>query len=249
MGTVAERAAAQAVGGATGEAAAAARYRADLYRAAAAAFLAEPTADELVRLAERANCADADACAFASEAALLAALADCAGVDATAHAERVATEYAALFVGPRPPLAPLYESVYRGEVRRLFTEVTMAVRRTYEEQGMQAPQRNRVPDDHLGYELEFMASLADREAACWEAGDRAAAREARTCAQAFLGEHLTRWVEPFCRRVLEAPCADYYAKWAQFVRDFIQEDERFLRGDGQCRAEADDDKEGQSDDI
>lgn len=90
-----------------------------------------------------------------------------------------------LFIGPEELLAAPYETVYLSGERVLMRETTMAVRRAYEDAGMQVSAKNVEPDDHFAYECAFMAHLADR-------GDEQAAQAFESFAKA----HLARWVAP-----------------------------------------------------
>lgn len=90
-----------------------------------------------------------------------------------------------LFVGPEELLAAPYETVYLAGERVLMREATMAVRRAYEDAGMQVGARNVEPDDHFAYECAFMAHLAEQ-------GDEKAVQAFETFAIA----HLARWVAP-----------------------------------------------------
>lgn len=201
-----------------------ARWRAALYGLASRAFLREPTDEELKAsvATARASLEAGEGWSLSCERELLAHLASFDTED-DALGTQVRSEYAELFVGPRPPLASLYESIYVGYPRRLLSETTKRVREAYERCGLAVAKLNRVPDDHLGYELEFMAVLAQREAEALEAGDEDAAKRWRNEQERFLEEHLRCWIEPFCDRLHEAP-GDYYGGWAAFVRDFTAED-------------------------
>lgn len=206
-----------------------ARWRAGLYRSASAAFLSEPTDDELRALVEAASAALAEpgAWVLACEHDLLV---DLAGYDAADEqlGTRVRTEYAELFVGPRPPLAPLYESLYVGSPRRMCTDVTRRVRDAYVRCGLQAEARDRVPDDHIGFELAFMAQLCDREADAASEGrfeDEDSSARQQGC---FLVEHLGAWIGLLRARVEAAECGDYYRAWARFAESFVLEDARAL---------------------
>ena len=66
-----------------------------------------------------------------------------------------------LFVGPGEMLAAPWESVYRSKTKLTFQESTLQVRELYERFGVQAPAMHREPDDHLGLELAFVATLSD----------------------------------------------------------------------------------------
>lgn len=213
---------------ATGAAARAsqARRRSAIYANLAALFADAPGADALASLIDAAS--DADARAGESERALYAYLSGLGGREPEALRREVASEYAELFIGPRPPLAPYYESVYLGNPRRLFTEQTMSVRRFYERCGLAVVKDGKVPDDQLSYELELMATLAAREAGAAEAGDAAGADAMLLLQREFLAVHLGGWAAPFAERVAAAPCAGFYRALAEFVRDFVAEDDAYL---------------------
>ena len=174
--------------------------------------------------------AQGDAWALECERALLEHLAAYGSLDGAGFGTVVRTEYAELFVGPRPPLAPLYESLYAGFPRRLCTETTRLVRRAYEESGLEVRKRNHVPDDHLGYELEFLACLCEDEARAVEQGDHEGERASIAAQHAFLSEHLTTWIELFCARVEAASCSDFYRAWARFAASFVLIDGGFAFG-------------------
>ena len=205
-----------------------ARYRSQLYAAASEAFTTEPSALKLEALAKAAQSAQAGESSRASEQLLLEYLGKLDGTDFDALRTRVATEYAELFVGPRAPLAPLYESVYVGAVHRLNTNVTMQVRRFYEQCGMRVVKRDTVPNDHIGLELEFMAQLTAREADALESGDAGEASRLCSTQLDFLQNHLGAWVDAFASRVSGAYCADYYDAWGRFVQSFVSEQQAYL---------------------
>ncbi len=52
---------------------------------------------------------------------------------------------------------PPYESVHRGLDRLVFDRQTREVREVYRSVGLQAPNLNREPDDHIGLEFDFLA--------------------------------------------------------------------------------------------
>lgn len=198
-------------------------YRAQLYAAAAEAFANEPDVPTLQALVAVSADGQGQPGAYASEGRLLEYLGSLDDSDYEGLRKRIATEYAELFVGPRPPLAPLYESVYVGAVRRLNTDVTMQVRKFYDQCGLVAVKRNTVPNDHIGLELEFMSQLCTREAEAPEEAEALRATELE-----FLNVHLGSWVDAFASRVSAAYCADYYDAWARFVQAFVAEDRAYL---------------------
>ena len=55
-------------------------------------------------------------------------------------------------------LIPPYESVHRNTDGLIFDAATLDVRSMYRRAGLRAPALGREPDDHLGLELDFLAS-------------------------------------------------------------------------------------------
>ena len=204
------------------------RYREAIYRNLSALFADAPSAETLGELIEAAQAVEIENVRRVSEAEFYAYLRKLSGRDLEELRVEVASEYAELFVGPRPPLAPLYESIYLGSPRRLFTEQTMSVRRFYERCGLSVLKDGKVPDDHVAYELELMAKLTEREAEGVEAGRPAVVLEQQRLQREFLVVHLGGWLGPFAACIAEAPCAGFYAALARFACDFAIEDDAML---------------------
>ncbi|NPD31431.1 molecular chaperone TorD family protein [Eggerthellaceae bacterium zg-1084] len=201
-----------------------ARYREAIYRTLASLFSDAPSAQALGALIEAADGEATDGLQRPSEREFCAYLRTLSDANLNELRTKVASEYAELFVGPRPPLAPLYESVYRGGPRRLFSEQTMRVRAFYERCELTVANSGRVPDDHVAFELELMARLTQREA---EAVQRGLAEEAlgiKALQREFLTHHLGRWIGLLCERVCAAPCSDFYAALANLACSFVRED-------------------------
>jgi TorA maturation chaperone TorD/Fe-S-cluster-containing hydrogenase component 2 len=134
--------------------------------------------------------------------------------------EGLEAEYARLFVGPGRPVAHPYESVHReGQV---MGDCTLAVRQRYAAEGLAPPGRS-LPD-HVALELEFMAHLTHREAEARERGDEEEALVCLRQQEAFLGEHLGRWLPRFCQRVLAGEAHPFYANLAQRTREHVAQD-------------------------
>lgn len=164
-----------------------------------------------------------------AERSFYSALMSCIGSDIHASRVAIASEYAELFVGPRPPLAPPFESVYLGFPNRLFTDQTMKVRSWYYAYGVQALYESRIPDDHIALELEFVSMLAKRCVESLEQGDYEEARNLTRQRLAFLEQHLAVWITYFAQRVEQAKLTGFYAATTAYVIALIEEDIDFLR--------------------
>lgn len=113
-----------------------------------------------------------------------------------------------LLIGAGGAKAVPWESVYRSPDKLLFEEQTMQVRAFYRRFGLQAPDLNRRPDDHISLELEFCATLLNRALDAAEAG-----QDAQLYADAhdeFCREHLLVWAPEFFASLEEHAQSSFY---------------------------------------
>jgi TorA maturation chaperone TorD len=111
--------------------------------------------------------------------------------------DEIRIDFTRLFLGLRKTLAPPWESVYLPRGRRVFQEPTLAVRRAYLEAGFAHDTMFQIPDDHVGLELEFLASMNERSADALENGSPSQYQEATGKKERFIEEHLSLWIERF----------------------------------------------------
>ncbi|GAB4267928.1 MAG: hypothetical protein Kow0092_21490 [Deferrisomatales bacterium] len=109
--------------------------------------------------------------------------------------------YNRLFVGPKPPVAPLYASAYLDPERRTMGTVTLTARRVYRALGVASPLEGTVPDDHLSLEID--ALLLMRRAT--EAAGAGPSHPVAALRRGFLADHVLQWVPRLWRRALQAP--------------------------------------------
>ncbi len=88
---------------------------------------------------------------------------------------------------------PPFESVHRDKDGLLFDEQTMAVRGVYRQLGLQVPNLNREPDDHVGVEMDFLAQCCLKALDALDVQDLAAARAYLELSRRFLDEHVNQW--------------------------------------------------------
>ena len=155
--------------------------------------------------------------------ALLAAF--CAGWD-PARLGALEWDFNRLFVGPGEMLAPPWESVYRSKTKLTFQEPTLQVRELYRRFGVEAPAVHREPDDHLGLELAFVATLSDQAAEASGRGDTAQLARCFDAQRDFLQDHLLAWA-PACLALVEKHAdTDYYRGAARLVLGSLAESAR-----------------------
>jgi TorA maturation chaperone TorD/Pyruvate/2-oxoacid:ferredoxin oxidoreductase delta subunit len=134
--------------------------------------------------------------------------------------EGLEAEFARLFVGPGRPVAHPYESVYREG--RLMGDCAVAVRQHYAAEGL-VPQDDLLPD-HVAVELEFMAHLIGREEEAREREDPDGVEACLRRQEAFLGEHLARWLPSLSQQVLAGEAHPFYANLAQRAWEHVAQD-------------------------
>jgi TorA maturation chaperone TorD len=122
----------------------------------------------------------------------------------------VRRDYNRLFFGPDRMIAPPYESVHRSEEHLVFERETMLVRAAYAEFGLAVPRLNKEPDDHIGLELSFLATLCVRGMdALDDADDVELARLLRGI-RSFLADHLLAWAPKCLTQAAEGATTHFY---------------------------------------
>ncbi len=111
--------------------------------------------------------------------------------------EQVEFSFNRLFIGPKPPTAPLFASVYLEAEPQVMGESTLVVRRIFEMLGVQSPLQGQVPDDHLSMELDACLRIS----ALRQATENP---ELEDLWSYFLEEHLGQWLPTWLRRIRTA---------------------------------------------
>ena len=120
------------------------------------------------------------------------------GVD-DAGLKDIAVDHTDLFYGVKPDAPFPYESIYRGEQRLLMQAPAGEVKKVYEAEGYAPDQGDsREPEDHISYELGYLAFLLEAARDAHERGDAARAGELMDKKDAFVQEHGLRWIPRFC---------------------------------------------------
>ncbi len=205
-------------------AAAAAHARSHLYALLATIFRGEPKAELLRRL---------------RDPALSRSLAE-TGIDLGSEfdgraedelIEGLAVEYARLFLGPGPHIAP-YASVHLcGEGAGLWGPATVWVKRFVQNAGFEYSDGYRDLPDHISVELEFMGEMAAREASALENHDADEAKRIREIETEFLADHLAIWAPVFCEKTACAAERKFFGNMARLTAGFIRSEQHDLAGD------------------
>jgi TorA maturation chaperone TorD len=141
-----------------------------------------------------------------------------AAADATLLDE-LAADFAGIYLTGAYGASPS-ESYWLSDDHLVCQDAMFDLRTLYAEHGLAVPDWRKRPDDHLVFQLQFLARRLDAAAG----GDdwRALAR--------FLDYHLLRWLPDFAGRVAERCDTMFYAglamltnAWLQQLRDLIAE--------------------------
>lgn len=146
--------------------------------------------------------------------------------------QELAVEYARVFLGAGSYdriLAPPYESVFTSEERLLMQDARDGAVAYYRRAGLDLPADNTTPEDHLGFELQFVATLIDRASAALAAGDDGALAEAVQLQRGFFAQHQEGWLPVFCDAVEEHAQTAFYQGLAALTRAYVNEEGAFLR--------------------
>ncbi|MGN0076066.1 MAG: molecular chaperone [Parafannyhessea sp.] len=146
--------------------------------------------------------------------------------------EELAVDYAHTFLaagaGRAEARAVPYESVYLDESGLLMGPSRDRVYKAMLKEGVLPDATLNVPEDHLSFECEFMATMADRAAAAFEAQDRQEALRCVDVQREFLHSHLAAWIDVFCRAVDQTCRTKFYRGVALMTRAFVRFDAELL---------------------
>lgn len=133
-------------------------------------------------------------------------------------------DYMALFVGPAKPLASPWESTYSKDSEGLlFQKETLDVRKWYKSFGFQIENLYHEPDDHIAFELEFIAKLSEKASLSAQNNEELEARQLLESQGRFMKQHILVWHEEWADRVLENAQTEFYRGIALLVRGFLRE--------------------------
>lgn len=124
----------------------------------------------------------------------------------------LAADYASIYLNHNISASP-EESVWLDEDSLICQQSMFEVRTWYETYGLEIPDWRQRPDDHLVYELQFIARLLNKD------------DELKTLEQIaiFMDEHLLCWLGNFGERVLGRCDTQYFASIAALTAAFCED--------------------------
>ena len=142
--------------------------------------------------------------------------------------KELTVERTRLFRGLKPIYSPPppYESVYLSSDQLPLIEATAAVARVYSEMDVFLPKDVRDQPDFIGYELDFMRHLTDREAQAWSHGKKELALNLLEKEQEFLEGHIIRWIPSCCDVLLKWAKLHFYMGLIKMTKGFVMDEAR-----------------------
>jgi TorA maturation chaperone TorD len=148
------------------------------------------------------------------------------GIDAGGSwMNELGAEFARLIVGPAETPAVPYASFYLSPSRLVMTEETLAVRRQYLDAGVARRSDVRIPDDHLGLELDFLYFLEREIALAQASGDDDTAQALCGRRADFVRGHMSQWVPRFASDLLGATSHDFVRAAVALLLALLLDDE------------------------
>ena len=113
-------------------------------------------------------------------------------------------EFNRLFVGPTIPEAPPFESIYLSSDHLMMGEQTVAVRKFYLQENLQAAGQGHEPDDFIATELEFVAYLLSRIMDATTAKNNIQIQLYKDLYHEFWTQHISLWLGLFAQRIRQS---------------------------------------------
>lgn len=217
------------------------------YRFSSNALLHEFTKEQIAELKEMGVPEDASPAARDAFGAIKRYLAHC-GADPRTD---LAVDYARVFLsaGVYDGLtAEPYESVFTSEDQLLMQDSRDDAVRIYRQQGIEVDPELHMPEDHLGLELDFIATMASRTAALLreanqgegggssEGGatnnaepDYSAVAEAARVQADFIEQHILNWIDALIEKVDEFSKLPLYPALMRIIKDQAAQDLVLMR--------------------
>jgi len=145
----------------------------------------------------------------------------------TAYMDNLAADFAAIYLTGALDVSP-FESFWVSDEHLVCQEAMFDMRELYAADGLAVPDWRKRPDDHLVFQLQFLAKRLERHATGTAAGNAGAVNDQWRALAAILDQHLLRWLPDFAARVSKRCGTEFYASlflltdaWCEQLRDLI----------------------------
>jgi len=144
----------------------------------------------------------------------------------------LAVDYARVFLGAGIvdfDAAYPYESVYTSPKKLIMQEARDEVVDFYQQCGIIRNENINDPEDHIAFELEFMAYLCQVAVkACQEKKEQDLYKIMQR-QQEFLSGHIMKWADDFCNDVLKYSSTDFYQGAAHITKGYLHMELDFMQ--------------------
>lgn len=142
----------------------------------------------------------------------------------TSTREKLAVDYAHTFLAAgnyETFAATPFESVFTSEMGLLMQEARDEVYKMYCAEHIQPDESLHVPEDHISFEFQFIATLLERMNEALESGDEPEALRYALLSREFHEKHQLNWVDDLCDAVMDCAQTRFYRGVSKITRGFV----------------------------
>lgn len=143
-------------------------------------------------------------------------------------------EYFRLFHGTEKMLVPPYESVYLSREHLMFEKETLQVRNFYSAYGLRIDKLNIIPDDHIGYQLLFIAYLVKLAVDAIQTDNEKDFEKIKSDILSFLSDHPLKWIDSFTELLNKHAPGFYFRGNGMLLKFLIYNAQKELRSTKSC---------------
>ena len=114
-----------------------------------------------------------------------------------------------------------YESVFTSPEGLMMQDARDEVYKMFCSEHIQPDESLHMPEDHIAFEFEFLATCLERTNEALEAGDWARASELSHKVADFHQQHQLNWVDDLCDTILDVAQTRFYRGVSKITRAFI----------------------------
>ncbi|MDR2106882.1 MAG: molecular chaperone TorD family protein [Coriobacteriales bacterium] len=141
--------------------------------------------------------------------------------------QKLATDFTMCFDGVAAlgeQVAVPYASVFLGEKALLYQEPRHKVFKIFQAESISLKSDIKLPEDHLSFELEFLAILSSRILAALEQGNRDEALRNLELSREFINEHILTWLDLLKERADKILTTRFYRGALKATKGYLELD-------------------------